>query len=154
MQRYSTVRIGDDIYILNGLDENVIRSHDNPDYCGLSLNGMYFTNRNSEPYSMVLACAALQDRYDLLHFYRDNLIANSGTAGDFVDVSVLPKFLGVNLPERLLKWQTYKKQGLALIDSSQEGRLGAQQTPINTIYNGYDDTVKGQAIQAIQRLQV
>lgn len=142
MQRYSSVRIGDDIYILNGKDENVIRSHDNPNYCSLTLNGLYFTNRNSEPYSMVLACASLQDRYDLLHFYRDNLIANSGTTGDFVDVSVLPKFLGVNLPERLLKWQTYKKQGLALIDSSQEGRLGAQQTPINTIYNGYDDTVK------------
>ena len=150
MQRYSSVRIGDDIYILNGRDDNVIRSHDNPNYCSLTLNGLYFTNRNSEPYSMVLACAALQDRYDLLHFYRDNLIANSGTTGDFVDVSVLPKFLGVNLPERLLKWQTYKKQGLALIDSSQEGRLGAQQTPINTIYNGYDDTVKAQAIQAIQ----
>lgn len=150
MQRYSSVRIGDDIYILNGKDENVIRSHDNPTYCSLTLNGLYFTNRSSEPYSMVLACAALQDRYDLLHFYRDNLIANSGTTGDFVDVSVLPKFLGVNLPERLLKWQTYKKQGLALIDSSQEGRLGAQQTPINTIYNGYDDTVKAQAIQAIQ----
>jgi len=99
---------------------------------------------------MVLACASLQDRYDLLHFYRDNLIANSGTTGDFVDVSVLPKFLGVNLPERLLKWQTYKKQGLALIDSSQEGRLGASQVPINTIYNGFDDTVKAQAVQAIQ----
>ena len=150
MQRYKTTRIGEDIYILDGLDETAIRSQDNPDYCGLSINGIYFTNRNSEPYSMVLACAALQDRYDLLHFYRDNLIANSGTTGDFVDVSVLPKFLGVNLPERLLKWQSYKKQGLALIDSSQEGRLGAQQTPINTIYNGYDDTVRGQAIQAIQ----
>ncbi len=150
MQRYKTTRIGEDIYVLDGLDENVIRSHDNPDYCSLSVNGMYFTNRNSEPYSMVLACAALQDRYDLLHFYRDNLIANSGTTGDFVDVSVLPKFLGVNLPERLLKWQSYKKSGIALIDSSQEGRLGAQQTPINTIYNGYDDTVKAQAIQAIQ----
>lgn len=149
MQRYSTIRIGEDIYILNGKD-NVIRTNDNPSYCSLSVNGIYFTNRNSEPYSMVLACAALQDRYDLLHFYRDNLIANSGTTGDFVDVSVLPKFLGVNLPERLLKWQTYKKQGLALIDSSQEGRLGAQQTPINTIYNGYDDTVRAQAIQAIQ----
>lgn len=150
MQRYKTYRIGDDIYILEGKDENVIRSHDNPTYCGLTLNGLYFTSRNSEPYSIVLACAPMQDRYNLLHFYRDNLIANSGTSGDFVDVSVLPKFLGVNLPERLLKWQSYKKQGLALIDSSQEGRLGAQQTPINTIYNGYDDTVKAQAVQAIQ----
>lgn len=150
MQRYKTTRIGDEIYILDGKDDSVVRSHDNPSYCSLTLNGLYFTNRNLEPYSIVLACASLQDKYNLLHFYRDNLIANSGTTGDFVDVSVLPKFLGVNLPERLQKWISYKKQGTALIDTSQEGRLGAQTTPMNTIYNGYDDTVKAQAVQAIQ----
>ena len=150
MQRYKTFRIGDDIYILEGKDDSVVRSHDNPRYCSLTLNGLYFTNRNSEPYSIVLACASLQDKYNLLHFYRDNLIASSGTTGDFIDVSVLPKFLGVNLPERLQKWLTYKKQGTALIDTSQEGRLGAQSAPINTIYNGFDDTVKAQAVQAIQ----
>jgi len=43
----------------------------------------------------------LQDKYDLLHFYRDNLIASSGSVGDWIDVSVLPKFLGKDLPERL-----------------------------------------------------
>lgn len=150
MQRYKSVRIADDIYILEGKDDSVIRSHDNPNYCSLTLNGLYFTNRNSEPYSIVLACAVLQDKFDLLHFYRDNLIASSGTAGDFLDISVLPKFLGVTLPERLQKWVAYKKGGLALVDTSQEGRLGAQTTPINTIYNGFDDTVKAQAIQAIQ----
>lgn len=150
MQRYKTVRIGEQIYILYGLDENVVRSQDNPTYCSLSLNGIYFTNRSSEPYSMVLACASLQDKYNLLCFFRDNLIANSGTVGDFVDVSVLPKFLGSDMPERLKKYIAYKKTGIAPIDTSQEGRLGAGQTPINTIYNGYDDTIKAQAIQGIQ----
>lgn len=150
MQRYKSFRIGEDIYILEGKDDSVVRSHDNPRYCSLTLNGLYFTNRNSQPYSIVLACASLQDKYNLLHFYRDNLIANSGTTGDFIDVSVLPKFLGVNLPERLQKWISMKKQGTALIDTSQEGRLGAQSAPINTIYNGFDDTVKAQAVQAIQ----
>lgn len=150
MQRYSTTRIGESIYILNGKDENVIRSKDNPRYCCLTVNGIYFTNRNGEPYSLMLACASLQDKYDLLHFYRDNLIASSGTVGDWIDVSMIPKFLGVNLPERLEKWQAYKKSGKALIDSSQEGRLGSGQTPMNTIFNGYDDTIKIQAIQAIQ----
>lgn len=53
------------------------------------------------------------------------------------------------MPERLQKWKAYKKAGTALIDSSQEGRVGNGQAP-NTIYNGYDDTVKAQAIQAIQ----
>lgn len=150
MQRYKTVRVGQGIYILYGKDENVIRSQDNPTKCTLSINGVYYTNRNSEPYSLVLTCSVLQDKYNILHFFRDNLIANSGTIGDFVDVSVLPKFLGNNLPERLQKWIAYKKSGIAPIDSSQEGSLSAGQAPINTIYNGFDDTVKAQAIQAIQ----
>ena len=53
--------------------------------------------------------------------------------------------MGVELPERLQKWLAYKKNGIALYDSSQEGA-----NLINTTFNGYDDTVKAQAIQAIQ----
>ena len=49
------------------------------------------------------------------------------------------------MPERLEKWKAYKKNGVALYDSSMEG---AQL--INTTFNGYDDTLKAQAIQAIQ----
>ena len=150
MQRYETIRIGEDIYILRGKNENVIRSKDNPSYCSLSVNGVYFVNRGAEPYSLVLACANLQDKYDLLHFYRDNLIASSGTVGDWIDLSIIPASLGVKLPERLKKWQAYSKTGMKLIDTSQEGRLASGQAPINTIFNGFDDTVKAQAIQAIQ----
>lgn len=150
MQRYKATRIGEHIYILTGKDENVVRSKDHPTECCLTVNGLYFTNRSQEPFSLVLACASLQDKYDLLHFYRDNLIASSGNTGDFLDISVLPKFLGVTLPEKVQKWLAYKKSGVALIDSSQEGRLGAGQQPMNTIYNGYDDTVKLPTIQAIQ----
>ena len=150
MQRYRTVRIGDDIYIIYGKDKNVIRSQSNPKYCSLSVNGVYFLNRNSEPYSMVLACADLQDKNDLLYFYRDSLIANSGTSGDWIDVSMLPKFLGNDVTSRIQKFLAYKKAGQAFIDTSQEGRLSAGQAPINTIFNGYDDTIKADAIQAIQ----
>ena len=49
-------------YIINGKDENVIRSKDNPNYASLTVNGIYFTNRTSKPYSLMLACADLQDR--------------------------------------------------------------------------------------------
>ena len=150
MQRYKTVRIGDDIYIIYGKDDSVIRSKDNPSYCGLSVNGLYFLNRDSEPYSMVLACADLQDKNDFLYFCRDNLIGNSGTSGDWIDVSMLPKFLGDDMTARIKKFLAYKKAGQAFIDTSQEGRLSAGQAPINTIFNGYDDTVKADAIQAIQ----
>lgn len=83
-------------------------------------------------------------KYDLLAFYRDNLISSSGTVGDWVDLAYVPQVLGVDLPERLQKWLAYKKQGLGIIDSSQEGVQ-----MMNTIFNGFDDTVKAQSIQAI-----
>ena len=150
MQRYKTVRIGQNIYILYGKDDSVVRSQDNPNYCSLSVNGIYYTNRGSTPYSMVLACADLQDKYNLLLFYRDNLIALSGTSGGYVDVSVLPKFLGDTVAERLAKFIQYKKNGIAPIDTSQEGRLGGGMASPNTIYTGYDETIKAQTIQAIQ----
>lgn len=150
MQRYETIRIGEEIYILKGKNNKVMRSKSNPSYCSLSVNGIYFLNRGIKPYSLVLACAHLQDEYDLLNFYRDNLIANSGTIGDWIDLTLIPEKLGVNLPERIVKWLALKKQGVALLDSSQEGRLQAGASPLNTIFNGFDNTVKEQAIKAIQ----
>jgi len=101
MWRYETIRVGEEIFILKGKNEEVVRSKDNPNYCGLSVNGVCFLNRSNKPYSLVLACASLQDKYNILNFYRDRLIASSGTTGDFVDVSLLPTFLGNSLPERL-----------------------------------------------------
>lgn len=43
-----------------------------------------------------------------------------------------------------------KKQGIGLLDSSQEGRMAQGTAPLNTIFNGFDNTVKAQSIQAIQ----
>lgn len=149
MQRYQSIRIGENIYITKGIDENVIRSQDNPSYCGLSVNGVIFLNRTTQPYSLVLACASMQDKYDLLIYYRDNLIATSGTKGQIVDISMIPTFLGVNYPERVQKALAYRKGGTILIDSSQEGRNDNGNAP-NQIYNGFDDTIPAQAIQAIQ----
>lgn len=149
MQRYNTIRIGEEIYILRGLDKTVMRSKDNPNFCSLSVNGVYFLNRSQQPYSLILKCAHLQDRYDLLNYYRDSLIANSGTAGVIMDMSLLPTNLGVKWPERVQKWLAYKKGGIMWIDSSQEGRNDGQQAP-NQIYNGFDDTLKAQAVQAIE----
>ena len=150
MWRYETVRIGEEIYILRGKNEHVMRSKTNPSYCGLSVNGVYLLNRGSEPYSLVLACADQQDRYDLLHFYRDNIIANSGTVGDWIDETLIPEHLGVKFSERLAKWISLKKQGIGLLNSASPGRLESGSAPLNTIFNGYDDTVKVQAVQAIQ----
>lgn len=62
---------------------------------------------------------------------------------------MLPSFLGHDTAEKLQKYIAYKKSGIAPIDTSQEGRMSSG-SPMNTIFSGYDDTVRVQAIQAIQ----
>lgn len=146
MNRYEGIRIGETIFIHTDIAKDVIRSMDNPSFCTLSTSGIYYSTRNAEAYSLVLACANLQDKYDILHFYRDSLIANSGTAGDWLDLSMLPVALGQDLPERIQKWIAYKKGGVAIVDTSQEGRAFNN----NTSFAGFDDTIKVQTIQAIE----
>ena len=145
-QRIETVhhvtRIGSDLHIV--WDEvNTQRSIDNPNECSLPINGLHYMSRTGSPYSLVLATADLQDKYDIMQFYKNSIIANSGTAGDWVDLAFIPTFLGQETESRLAKWLAYKKSGIALLDSSQEGQQ------MNTTFSGYDDTVKLQAIQAV-----
>ena len=145
--RYEGIRINGNIYIPIGKveEEDCVRSISEPSETALTVNGMFFSDRNSQPFSLVLATSNLQDKYDILHFYRDNLIASSGTKGDWLDVSVLPTFLGADITERLQKFIAYKKQmGLALIDTSQEGRAFNN----NTTFSGYDDTLQAGLMQA------
>jgi|GEM_PF-5668595 len=47
MHRYSVIRIGGDIYIINPVDDNTYRSISNPKKCSLSINGVYYLNRSS-----------------------------------------------------------------------------------------------------------
>lgn len=142
--RHEGVKIGGEIYITRGESEYVIRSQDCPSKCRLTINGMFFLDKNGDPYSLMLSTMDLQDKYDLLLFFRDNLIASSGTVGDFIDMAMIPEKLGATFTDRIQKYIAYKKSGIALIDTSQEGQM------MNTIFNGYDDTVKLQSIQAIQ----
>lgn len=148
MHRYSVIRIGGDIYIINPVDDNTYRSISNPKKCSLSINGVYYLNRSSQPYSLILKCAHQQDQYDLLHYYRDILVANSGVKGQILDLSMIPKSLGPDFIDRVKKWEAYKKNGLAMIDTTQEGRIDGS-APLNTIFNGFDDTLSPNAIQAI-----
>ena len=54
------------------------------------------------------------------------------------------------MPERITKWLAYKKAGIGLMDTSQEGQISTGQAPLTTVFNGFDDTVKAQAVQAVQ----
>lgn len=67
-----------------------------------------------------------------------------------MDMSLIPANLGVKWPERVEKWLAYRKAGVQWIDTTQAGRNENGNAPINTIFNGYDDTLKAQAVQAIE----
>ena len=142
--RYETIRIASDIYILLGEDKDAVRDMDATNEITLKLNGMFYTDGHGNPYSLMLKTADLQDEYDLLMYFKSNILALSGTKGAIVDVATLPEILGDNFEERLLKFIAYRKTGLSIIDSSQEG-----QSP-NQIYGGFDDTVNPGSLQAIQ----
>lgn len=142
--RYKTTKIGSDIYILHDVDENMSRSMMFPEKARLSVNGLRYMSRTGRPYSLMLATADLQDLYDYYQFMKSTIIAQSGTSGDWVDIAFIPNWLGTKPQEKLAKWLAYKKSGVAMIDSSQEGMPMS-----NTTFSGFDDTVKLQAIQAV-----
>ena len=142
--RYRGIRIGAEIYILIGKVKNVTRTVSDPTNCTLSVNGVFYSDRNGNPFSLILSTASLQDKWDVINFYKDNLISESGSKGDWIDLAYLPNVLGTDLAEKLMKWKAYKKQGIAIIDSSQEGM-----PPMNTTFGGYDDTIEFNAMQAL-----
>ncbi len=59
--RYEGVRIGSNIYIPTGKSKNVWRSKDDPKHCSLSINGIFYSDINGDPYSLILSTANLQD---------------------------------------------------------------------------------------------
>lgn len=101
--RYEGVRINSDIYIKLGISDTIVRSMDEPNHCALTVNGIFAADRNGDPFSLILKTANLQDKFDILNFFKDNVIAESGSVGDWVDTAFVPTFLGDNLTERLIK---------------------------------------------------
>lgn len=142
---YHVTRIGSDIYILDQNDVFMPRNLEDPNLPRLSINGIWYTNGHGGPYSLILATADLQDRYDLNIYLKDNALALAGTKGAIVDAGSLPDFLGKTPEERLMKFMGYRKVGVSLINTAQEGT-----TNLNTIYNGFDDTINPGHIQAYQ----
>lgn len=59
--RHEGTRIGGEIYITRGESDNVVRTKDNPNKCRLSVNGLFFLDKNGDPNSMIIKTMDLQD---------------------------------------------------------------------------------------------
>lgn len=143
--RYFAVKVGDKI-ISFGKDEYAPRSVHRPLQTTLSINGISNRTKKGEPYSLVIACLPLQNKYDLVHYLLEHTMVNSGVKGQIIDFSLIPEHLGDTPEERLLSFLALRKQGSMLIDTSSEGDL----TAMNTIFNGFDDSLQASSIQGLQ----
>jgi hypothetical protein len=121
LDRYEGWRIGEDIYVSMGKSKNIPRSIGKPWLTTLSYNGLNYNDANGSPYSMTLSLKDIQDSYDIVKFFRDNLIANAGVDGSRVNLAGIPKILGQDYMERLMKFIALRKQGLEVYDPTEEG---------------------------------
>jgi hypothetical protein len=143
LDRYEGVRIGDDIYLNMGKSRWTPRSIGQPWVTTLSYNGVAYNDRNGTPYSITLALKDLQDSYDIIHFFRDNLIANSGVDGSRINLAAIPKVLGQDYMERILKFMAFRKQGVELYDPTEDGAH---------LFNHYGDfkgSLNGQIVESL-----
>lgn len=148
LDRYEGIRIGYDLYVNCGRTDasRMPRSEGQPFKTTLSYNGATYNERNGKPYSLSLALKDIQDSYDIMHFFRDNLVANSGVNGSRINMAAIPKALGDNFMERLFKFMALRKQGVELIDPTEPG---AQ------IFSGYGDfkaSISSDGIAAINAI--
>lgn len=144
--RYEGVRIGGSVYLNCGKSEQVPRSANDPYTCGFSYGGLLNNDRNGKPYSIVGALKDIQDIYDLTMFHRDNLIANSGVKGDRINVAGIPKILGDDFMPRLFKFIALKKNGLELIDPTEQG------AQLFNHHGSFDNSVDGRSLDAINKI--
>ncbi len=116
---YKGIRIGENKYVDMGKVEYCIRPHDAPWDVRLSVNGALYSDRNGIPFSLVLSTEPLSEKYDVLHYHWESLIAMSGGKAVMVDYADIPVWMGASETERVMKWLGYLKQGVAMIDSAQ-----------------------------------
>lgn len=141
--RYEVYRIGPDIYLGGRRCDEAPRRRDEPWKTRLSYTGIINHPGNGHIVSLVLQMKELQDLYDIIMFFRNNLIATSGVSGSRVNVAAIPKALGNKFMNRLTKWLTLRKQGVELVDPTEDGAALFQH------YGDFNASVDGNALQGI-----
>jgi len=141
--RYECYRVGPDLYIGGRRCNEAPRDKDSIWQTTLSYKGLINTTPSGGIESMVSSLREIQDLYDIIMFFRNNMIANSGVSGSRVNVAAIPKALGKKFMPRLLKWVTLRKQGLELVDPTEDGAALFQH------YGDFDASVNSNSIVAI-----
>jgi hypothetical protein len=119
--RYEGYRVNDDIYFGLKKADFIYRPADEPDQCFLTINGTSYNDRNGEPYSLVLNTEDIADKIDMLHYLWESMVAMSGNKAAMIHYKAIPKWVGDDGHDRVIKWLGMVKQGAAIVDPSQPG---------------------------------
>ena len=144
--RYECYRVGTEFHIGGRRCDEAPRKRDTPWKTTLSYKALINVSPNGIIESMVNSMREIQDLYDIMMFFRNNTVANSGVSGSRVNVAAIPKALGKKFMERLTKWVTLRKQGLELVDPTEEGANLFQH------YGDFNASIKGDAINAVNAI--
>lgn len=144
--RYEVYRVGTDLFLCGRRCDEAPRKRDTPWRTTLSYNGIINTNPSLLVRSMVNDMREIQDLYDIMLFFRNNAVATSGVSGSRVNIAAIPKVLGKKFMDRLTKWTTIRKQGMELIDPTEEGAQLFQH------YGDFNAAVSGDSINAINAI--
>lgn len=137
---YEVVVIGDNIYPTMGRVEDPVRPINKPWSAMLGVRGYRLD------VSLVLQCEDLQEKSDVMHYFAENIVANSGTKGSMMPINDIPTELGEDPIERMMQLIGYRKQGIIPINPMQAGGTKGQFSN----YQNYDDTLNGQALDGIK----
>lgn len=137
---YEVVRIGDNIYCNMGRVAHPIRPTQKPWSCQLNYRGYRLD------VSLIEATMDLQNNSDILHYFAQSIVANSGTKGLMFAVNDIPAELGNNVIERLQSAMRWRKMGIVPVNPFQTGGTKGQYSNNQT----YDDTLNGQSLSGIK----
>jgi hypothetical protein len=144
--RYECYRVGSELHMGGRRCDEAPRRRDTPWKTTLSYKALINVAPNGIIDSMVNNMRELQDLYDIMMFFRNNTVANSGVSGSRVNIAAIPKALGKTFMARLTKWVTLRKQGLELVDPTEDGANLFQH------YGDFNASIQGDAINAVNAI--
>lgn len=115
---FQGVRIGENKYVDMGRKKFALRPSDAPWDVKLSVNGALYSDRNGKPFSLVLSTESLSEKYDILHYHWETLIAMAGGKAVLADYSDIPDWIEGTPTQRVMTWLGMLKQGVGIVDRS------------------------------------
>ena len=150
-EAWEGTKIGEEVYVNIRPRPIQYNRISNPSRCHFGIIGSIYSINDSQPYSMVDMMKPYNYLYDVIHDRLNKLIAKNYGKLVKLDLSLVPNSWEVD------KWLYFaRKDKLAVIDSFNEGKIGAASGKLagglNNASNGVIDLDEGNTIQQYMNL--